>query len=338
MPDARRKFAVSGGTNGRAAQPPLQRKRPKERPAPGVAAAVAAAKPMPPRRSLSEVIPCKLLPETKQRIADYATALKIAGHTIGTHNLSEQEFEDSGLFHAAIERLRGQQAAFMTTKRRFITDVLDHLKQSGEISGWSATGSRDRHDYEVVMPDGKIAVIEAKGCLDGNNTNISERPRNADEFIVWSLCQNPGADPNKNAWSGIQTRLSADTIIRGYQVDALVIWDMVCNTAGRPCPKVALRESRLTQIGKKLVPPPCIYLFPRTIPDARNNPRPSVHGVRDVQFINALYRTFKCDTADAVQVSIEARANGANTERRSRLLRDGAEFAASDWNVIRRAT
>ncbi|MBO9343913.1 MAG: hypothetical protein J7454_18340, partial [Roseiflexus sp.] len=101
----------------------------------------------------------------------YAEALKNQAHMIGDHGLSEEEFWASGLFRGAIERLRGQQAASMAQKRRFIERVLEYLKQNKRIERWDFRGTRERHDYEVHI-DGRICVFEAKGCLDGNNTNI----------------------------------------------------------------------------------------------------------------------------------------------------------------------
>ena len=149
------------------------------------------------------VVPCKALPETKAAIEEYAEHLRAAAFSVGMHGMTEQEFSDSGLFHAAIERIRGQQAASMATKRAFMKDVLDHMARAKVIRSWTSTGSADRHDYEIRMPSGRTAVVEAKGCLDGNNTNIFVRPQNADEFLIWSLCQNSGANPRKNVWSGI---------------------------------------------------------------------------------------------------------------------------------------
>ena len=93
---------------------------------------------------------------------------------------------------------------------------------------------------------GQTAAIELKGCLDGNNTNIFERPPHAHEFIIWSVCTNPGADPRHNAWSGIHTRLSAEIISRHQLVDGIVIWDMVCGTIG-PTVSEAARPIRLAR-------------------------------------------------------------------------------------------
>src|SRR5580658_3838329 len=97
-------------------------------------------------------------------------------------------------------------------------------------------------------PSGNGCDQALKGCLDGNNTTIYERPPHAQEFIIWSLCSNRGADPRHNAWSGIHTRLSADIIERAQQVDGVIIWDWVCGTIGRPCPKLRADPTRTTVV------------------------------------------------------------------------------------------
>jgi hypothetical protein len=251
--------------------------------------------------------------------------------------MSEAEFWDSGLFRGAVERLRGQQVASMTEKRVFVARALDLLKEKGSILGWNSSGSSDRHDYEMTLADGRIAVIEAKGCLDGNNTNIFERPPHADEFLIWSLCQNPGADPRHNAWSGIHTRLSADIIHRRQKVDGLIIWDMVCGTIGRPCPKLERDPDRVTILGGSQVPPPCIYLFPRSIPDPRSNPAPSCWRLEEIHSLKAFHDVFRGRDEDVVEVRIEAEMIDATTHRTVRLLRSGVEFMASDPTPIQRA-
>jgi hypothetical protein len=274
---------------------------------------------------------------TREAINEYAEALRAAAPDLGRLGMSEEEFWDSGLFHAAVERLRGQQAASMATKREFIAEVLEFLRSEGYIERWISAGSGDRHDYEVVMPDQTITAIEAKGCLDGNNTNIFQRPPNADEFLIWSLCQNPGADPRHNAWSGIHTRLSAEVMHKRQLVDGLIIWDMVCGTVGRTCPKVAQDPGRATALGRRRLPPPCIYLFPRSIPDPRNNPAPRCWQLHERKFLHALHQAFKGDANDVTDVHIEADVSGATVRRVTRLIRNGVEIIASQPTALRRA-
>lgn len=291
---------------------------------------------MPPLTQLP-IIPCHLRPETRTAVHDFAEALKSSAPALGTHGLDEQAFWDSGLLRGAIERLRGQQVASMGLKRKFIAEILEFLKQADHIKSWVIAGGADRHDYEVVLPDETVSAIEAKGCLDGNNTNIFQRPPNADEFIIWSLCQNIGADPRKNAWSGIHTRLSAEIIKRREPVDGLVIWDMVCGTVGRICPKLEANPTRYTQVGRRRLPPPCIYLFPRTIPDARNNPNPRCWQLHEARFLNVLHRAFNGDADDVTEVRIEADVVGATVRRTTRLVRNGVEIKASQPTPIKRA-
>jgi hypothetical protein len=291
---------------------------------------------MPRVRTYAAVIPCSLQSTTKEAINRYTEALKHAAPEVGNLRMSDEEFWDSGVFHAAVERLRGQQAASMATKRQFISEVLDHLQKQGRIAKWISAGGGDRHDYEVTMPDQTVTAIEAKGCLDGNNTNIFQRPPNADEFLIWSLCQNPGADPRHNAWSGIHTRLSAEIMHRRQLVDGLIIWDMVCGTVGRLCPKVN-GGRRPTAIGRRKVPPPCIYLFPRSVPDPRNNPNPRCWKLKDIKFLNALHAAFGGDANDVTEVRIVADVEGASVRRKTTLVRNGEEVVASQPTALRRA-
>jgi len=274
------------------------------------------------------IIPCQLSAETSKRIQDYADALLAGGHALGEHGLSREEFERAGLFRAAIERLRGQQAASMADKREFIASKLNVMRECGVIKTWAFSGAADRHDYEVGMPNGRVCVIEAKGCLDGNNTNIFERPPHADEFLIWSLCQNPGADPRHNVWSGIHTRLSAETIHRRVQVDGLIVWDMLCGSVGRPCPKLE------DGIGE---PPPCIYIFPRSVSDPRNNPSPPPREADELSFVAAMMKTFGCDSSSLNQVRIESKYEDNALIRRTTVCREGEEQKQSRWTELRRS-
>ncbi len=225
----------------------------------------------------------------------------------------------------------------MTEKRTFVAEVFDHLKSDGLIRGWEFVGSGERHDYEVKMLSGRTSIVETKGCLDGNNTNIFERPPQADEFIIWSLCQNPGSDPRHNAWSGIHTRLGAEVIHRRQRVDGLVIWDMVCGTPGRPCPKLQAGSRRTPISSTRGVPPPCLYLFPRSIPDARNNPSPPCWELGELELLHAFWTAFGGTPSDLVDVRIEVRIKGVNVQRRTHFFRQEAEITSSKWTTIRRA-
>lgn len=283
------------------------------------------------------VIPCKQNQTLRDNIEKYSEVLKVEAHKLGDHGLSEDEFYNSGLFRGAIERIRGQFSATMRDKRDFMRRVLNHMQDQGFIADWVSAGEANRHDYSVHLPTGRVAVIELKGCLDGNNTNIFERPPHAQEFILWSVCTNPGADPRHNAWSGIHTRLSAEIISRSQRVDGLDIWDMVCGTLGRPCPKLESDTTRFTVVGPYRLPPPCIYLFPVTIPNPRNNPNPPAQSLGDVQILDALYQCFGGVPNEINSVPFEVQHRGAETVRTTRVVRNGLVQIESRPTPIQRA-
>nr|VFK62032.1 MAG: hypothetical protein BECKTC1821F_GA0114240_10679 [Candidatus Kentron sp. TC] len=283
------------------------------------------------------IIPCSQNKELRKKIQEFAEALKTEAHNLGSHGLDEAEFYNSGLFRGAIERVRGQFSATMREKRELVQHILNHMQDRGHILDWESAGEANRHDYSVSMSSGKTAIIELKGCLDGNNTNIFERPPHAKEFIVWSVCTNAGADPRHNAWSGIHTRLSAEIIFREQRVDGVLIWDMVCGTIGRPCPKLEEQEERLNHVGPFQLPPPCIYLLPATIPSPRNNSHPFAQNLDDVEILKAFYDCFGCQEEEIFSVDFQVNYSGTDIVRTTRISQNGEVQRESEATAIRRA-
>lgn len=283
------------------------------------------------------IIPCEQNAELRKQIEQYSEILKVEAHKLGSHGLSESEFYNSGLFRGAIERVRGQFSATMREKREFVQHVLNYMQDGGYIHEWESAGEANRHDYSVKLNSGKTAVIELKGCLDGNNTNIFERPPHAQEFIIWSVCTNPGADPRHNAWSGIHTRLSAEIISREQRIDGVMIWDMVCGTIGRRCPKIVEDESRFTDAGPFHLPPPCIYVLPATIASPRNNPHPAAQKLEEVELLKAFSDCFNCKPDEINYVDFSVQYRGSDTMRTTRVVRAGQVQQESAPTAIRRA-
>jgi len=283
------------------------------------------------------IIPCELNPALREQIEEFAETLKVQAHTLGNHGLSETDFYQGGVFRGAIERIRGQYSATMREKREFVRHVLNYMQDQGHIAEWESAGEANRHDYKVVMPSGKVAAIELKGCLDGNNTTIFERPPHAQEFIIWSVCTNAAADPRHNAWSGIHTRLSPEIIEGQKRVDGIMIWDWLCGTIARPCPKLVLDDSRVTSVGPFSLPPPCIYVLPPTIPSPRNNPHPDPQNLTDVELLNAFHACFGGRDEEVNYVDFEVSHRGAETVRKTRVTRDGTTQRESDATAIRRS-
>jgi hypothetical protein len=311
------------------------------------------------------VLPCEANEALRRHIEEYAEVLKTEAHKLGAHGLNESEFYNSGIFRGAIERIRGQFSATMRDKREFAKQIFNHMQDRGFIRDWDSAGDANRHDYALTLRSGRIAVVELKGCLDGNNTNIFERPQQAQEFYIWSVCTNPGADPRHNAWSGIHTRLSAEIVSREQRVDGLVMWDMVCGTVGRPCPKFLTQttgglsdagahfapefeaagtighssqelRARENSIGQFRLPPPCIYVFPGTIGSARNNPAPVAQSLDDVQFLASLIDCFGCREEEVNFVDFEVQHRNADIVRKTRIRRAGQVVRESEFTVIRR--
>lgn len=283
------------------------------------------------------IIPCVKNRELRKKIEEFAERLKVEAHTIGNHGLDENEFYNSGLFRGAIERIRGQFSATMRGKREFVANVLNYMQDTDFITDWEPTGGENRHDYSVTLKSGKMAAIELKGCLDGNNTNIFERPSHAQEFIIWSVCTNQAADPRHNAWSGIHTRLSAEIIFRKQRVDGVIIWDMVCGTIGRPCPKLVNGSERSTEIGPYALPPPCIYVMPATIPSPRNNPHPAAQNIEGVEILKAFGDCFNGKAEEIAYVDFKVGYNGNDIVRTTRITRNSKIQQESEATPIRRA-
>jgi hypothetical protein len=280
------------------------------------------------------VIPCQQNKGLQERIERFAEVLKTEAHRLGDHGLEERDFYNSGLFRGAIERVRGQFSATTSPKREFVQHVLNHMQDRGFISDWDRTEGANRNDYRVRLPNNPVAVIDLKGCLDGNNTNIFERPSDADEFIIWSVCTNIGSNPRRNAWSGIHTRLSAEMIARDQRVDGVVIWDMVCGTVGRPCPKLA-DAARTTDIGPFRTPPPCIYVFPANVPN-QTRPRVSARQLADVTMLDAFQKCFCGQDREVNFVDFDIEMTGDGTLRRTTIRRASVIQQESEMTPIRR--
>jgi hypothetical protein len=282
------------------------------------------------------IIPCKQNANLRDQIEKFAEVLKTQSHLLGDHGLDEKEFYNSGLFRGAIERIRGQYSANMRPKREFVQHILNHMEDVGLIEGWDLSEAAERSDYWVRLPHGRNAVIALTGGMDGNNVTLFERPEAANEFIIWSIMTNAAGDPRRNAWSGIHTRLSAEMITRDQQVDGVIVWDMVCGTVGRPCPKITEEvPSPLTDIGPFRVPPPCIYMFPAIVPGGAIT-KAEAQRVADVTLLQAFFTCFRGHEDEVNFVDFEVQAVGAETWRKTTVRRSGIVQAESEMTPIRR--
>jgi hypothetical protein len=282
------------------------------------------------------ITPCRKNPDLKKRIEEFSEVLKTKAHLLAEYDISENDFYNSGLFRGSIERIRGQFSATMREKREFVRRVLSFMEDKGFIRSFESSGSRNRYDYSVELPSGRVAVIELKGALDGNNTNIFERPAHANELIVWSVSTNQGGDPRRNVWSGLHTRLSAEIIASNKRVDGLIVWDWVCGTLGRRCPKLDAVVSRKTIVAQYELPPPCIYVLPATVHEVRNNSRPCAQPLCNVKLLDAFHRCFRGNDDEVNYVDFEVAHRGVDIVRKTIVRRAGTVVQQSDSTPIQR--
>lgn len=258
------------------------------------------------------------------------------------------------LLRAAVESLRGTYSATTADKRRFVEAILDYGVRQGVFAEWGFVGTENRQDYRVDLPDGTAVCFEQKGCPDGNNTNIWDRPGWADEFVVWCLCPESLVNqPGEGTWSGVATRLLPKEYAEKQQVDAMIFWDGRCGSEQRRCPKkygVAGLRRRATTIPSQAgtddwIPPPCIYMFPRSIPHVRNNQRPPMHTVGTLKIAKAMLDLFNVPAAEQehyvhlgrAQVRGVARGTQLQVIVNSRCWPDGEEReVAGRWKAVRR--
>lgn len=265
-----------------------------------------------------------------------------------------QEDDWPELLRAAIESMRGASSAISIDKRRFIHTILRYCQQQGFIESWSFVGSGGRQDYKIVLNDGTLVAVEAKGCPDGNNTTIWDRPSWANEFVVWCLCPKSLAhDPGQGVWSGanrLMTKIAAERKV----VDAFLFWDGRCGTPLRQCIKQygvrgELRSQATDLVGQAgkedWLPPPCIYLFPRSWPSVPHNTEPPIHTVETCKFAAALLSAFNVPKEEWAfyvhETSVKARGTSHGTEIQvstvSRCWPDGKERVVSGkWRPVKR--
>ena len=119
-------------------------------------------------------------------------------------------------------------------------------------------------------------------------------------------------------------------------MDGVIIWDMVCGTIGRPCPKAQGNTERWTDLGDYRLPPPCIYLMPATVPDARNNPKPKAQNLEDVEILAAFNACFGGHDEEINFIDFEVGYKENDTVRATTIRRGGKEQKVSEASKILR--
>ena len=281
------------------------------------------------------VVPCKQNKILADQIDSFAEALRKQAYTLGDHGLSEVDFSNSGIFRGAIEKIRGQFISNQGPAREFAERILNHMMSSGVISEWERAESGSRYGYTVTLPSDRVAVIRITGCTDGNNANLYQRPKHADEFIVWIICESPGANLGGNVWSGLHSRMSANIISRQQVVDGVIVWGMMCGSASRPCPKIKDDPSRMTEVGPYRLPPPCIYMLPEIVPTLPSNDSVKSQNISGVQFLLEASRVFKVSDSEIFSVDFDVSERDSRIARMTTVRRGNVLVRKSKMDVIK---
>lgn len=306
-----------------------------------------------PAPAREDSLPCRHLFD--KEMADKLRTLLLGLDKTSPTLLKSQGIDPSQyplLFNAAIQSIRGTVSAESGDKKRFLEAILDHMESAKIITRWAFEGSAGRNDYRVELPRGRSIAIEMKGCPDGNNMTIWERPAWADEFIVWSQCPDSlSAQPGRGVWSGISTRLIPRMIVEQSLVDAMIFFDGRCGSDIRRCPKAygvpGNLRSKSTDISGEgssaHLPPPCIFLFPRTLPHVRSNPAPPIHDLTTCKFAAAILSAFQVPASAARSevhwVKLELKLDKAGEYRRTSIgtgLDNPEPRVVGGWEKIRR--
>lgn len=230
-------------------------------------------------------LPCEHRPEVVGQVSPTIELLKNmdAHHpaVLREHAINPDDYHGGLVFRSAVESIRGSYiASGVSDRQAMVADVLESMKKRGSIVEFQAMGTKERFDFTVVLtqdPD-RFAAVEVKGG-EGNSINISVRPRWAREFVIWSHLD--GAVVNEPAHAAhaiVCTRLSAEMVLRGKHVDALIIKDRLCGTRARPCPKYPGHEATVGLYGA-----PCLFLFPSEVPTWDGDRAPAVHNMENLE-------------------------------------------------------
>lgn len=82
--------------------------------------------------------------------------------------------------------------------------------------------------------------------------------------------------------------------------------------------------------------PPCIYLFPPTVPSPRTNPHPVPNRLEEVEFLAALHECFLGADDELNFVHIRTAYAGAETMRETEVVRGGVTVHRAGPTAIQR--
>ena len=160
------------------------------------------------------VIPCERDAGCRAEIERFAEVLKTQAHRLGDHGLDEKDLLQCRRSCAAPSRWSA--ASISATMRGQARVRAARAEPPGgrrlTSPDWDRTRpgrARRLHGPPQQRPPRRHRSQGLPGRQQHHDLRAAAE---ADEFIVWSVCTNVGADPEANAWSGVHSRLGAEMI------------------------------------------------------------------------------------------------------------------------------
>ncbi len=244
--------------------------------------------------SSESVTPCRhpgaLSQSVVDKVADVIETLASDARYLSSKGLTAAEYAQA--LPAAIQRLRGSNAARTADRRSFLVTLFAAMESRGQISGFEMPKYGEDTVYRLSVPNiGPVAIIQ-KGCPDGAHSSLRwERPDWAVEAYLWWVCSSITYEPGVHVWKGVnrlRQRFFSDA--KGT-LDGIVFHNELCGSPNRPCPKLG----NAIMVEGHLVPPPCLFVMPER---RESSSEWNWNGECSRRFPSVLFGTFGISEAD----------------------------------------
>jgi hypothetical protein len=279
--------------------------------------------------TLSDIVPCSVDPGISKKADAILAHIRKSVINSFFPGISDEQLSKQAEYRLAIERERGRAIANNKDQMDHIASQLDWMLKQGWLSSWEDTSGSGRCDFKAVMSNGTTVGIEAKGNLDGNSAQVSDRPDGVDEFYSWTTSSHAGTDLQKGLWSGLHTRLGVPLVLGGPPIDGVIMHDKICGTEQRPCPKAG---GIIGEDGKR-IPPPCLSMMAKTVEMNRLNRGQQLH---QASFAQALHECFSGVDADVNFVDYDVRLDETGLSRQTTIRRGNHLIRQSKFTKVKR--
>lgn len=191
------------------------------------------------------------------KVSTILTSLAEDSAYLATKGLTTEEYRRA--LPAAIQKIRGSQAAGNANRRQFLVRLFERMLELKLITKIESPRYGDDTVYRLSIESiGDVAIIQ-KGCPDGAHSSVRwTAPDWAKETYLWWICDSLTLEPGEHVGKGINRLRQRFFSDAPDAVDGVIFHNDLCGTSNRPCPKI----DRALSIDGMLVPPPCVYIMP----------------------------------------------------------------------------